>query len=397
VASLGRRGARTVATGLAIASIVGACVAQATPSPAPSLPGPSPSATSTPVPTFPPVTPRPTAAPVTPGIGWATASTSTELGGIARMLDGLIAIGTTDRGGVVWSSKHGVDWRVEDDSVTFDRVRPTFVAANDHASVIVGCALAACGTDGVWVSGTPWQRVAGSPFGRDEITQLVADDAGFLAIGPNVVTDQIEAWQSTDGRTWTKAVQPPSSVSSNANVFAGAGDRFLAAGQADGHAAAWTWHLGDQAWQISRIDPLTVFDTSEGDSVAVADGVFVVGGMLRTGSSDNFVPALWTSTDASTWTRVDLAEPADDVCEGSGIAIAAAGPDGIVASQGVGCGAFVITPSGGVSFSAGDPGDAVVDGPAGFEGYASRGLTRIGGVTPPSIRRSGAWPTTGRA
>src|SRR5262249_30278305 len=136
----------------------------------------------------------------------------------------------------------GRDWVVDDDSLTFDRVRLSGIAATGTTEVIVGCAASAqdCSPARVWVRTDTWQAVPGTPFGKAAVTRLVGGPAGLLAEVTRA-DGASELWSSHDGRTWTKAGPLPALTSDSWFAGLAATDTGFVAVTDDGNLGlAWT-------------------------------------------------------------------------------------------------------------------------------------------------------------
>jgi hypothetical protein len=215
------------------------------------------------------------------GVGGPSAWTSTDLrtwqelafhGGDAVALTefagALIAVGANDGRAAIWRSDDGRAWvpltggALPASAPGFRASRLDAIAASADAVLGVGTEWGDAGQRPVaWVSadGRTWQRVA-EPFDGSRGTDVVARDHGFLLAGAGTarVGEETRAafWTSPDGRAWSAAA---------------AHDTF------------------------ANSEPSAIARSADGRIVAGGLGITPTG-WIR--------PALWTSSDGTTWSPV---------------------------------------------------------------------------------------------
>lgn len=176
----------------------------------------------------------------------------------------------------------------------------------------------------VWTSpdGYTWSRVPydEAAFGVDsEIKAVTAGGPGLVAVGDTHV------WTSPDGYTWSRVGRDPGDLR---GVIAG-GPGLVAFGESAGTSAVWTSPDGYTWTQVPHDG--AVFGRSSMHSMIVGGPGLVAVGVDETnwdGPATVF-PAVWTSPDGYTWTRV----PHDQSVfpEGAGMVDVAVGSTGLVA------------------------------------------------------------------
>jgi len=246
---------------------------------------------------------------------------------------GFVAVGVSlvdaSRHGLVWMSSDGLAWaRVSPIKPVFRDVTLRSITAHGDGLVVVGTDDSETDIDAaVWRSddGLAWVRVPhdDSIFGGngDQIMVSVASfDGGLVAVGESSAADEpteAAVWVSLDGIGWTRITSQDSvfedSIMADVTAF---GDLLVAVGFAFSgsgtNAAVWTSANGTDWTRVAHDG--TVFG-GNGDqmmvSVVSSNGMLVVVGFDQPGRGDS---AVWTSTDASTWTRL----PHDEAVFGAG-------------------------------------------------------------------------------
>jgi Kelch motif protein len=317
------------------------------PSPEPSgSPGavlPTTSAASA-APTGPPA-PAPTNNVPGPAFVWHTSRTDAELMGLASTSRGLVAVGSDQRGGVVWISADGEDWQVDDDSVTFDRVQLNGVAGNENLTLAVGCQLGTshCAAPLAFVRGPSdkdaWERVPGNPFGDARLSSVVATSELVLVIGKSAAGRR--AWLSADGRSWEAVTLPASGrrafrITAAADQLVVVGQRFEGSAGGINPGPAVVWRSADgHTWTESTLNANGMVRglAAKGSLLIAGGATFHAGGVARA--------AVWASTDGATWTDIPLRDL--DGCDGP-VDDVVAGDAGFLARGG--CGAYVLDADG---------------------------------------------------
>ena len=346
---------------VALALVAGACgsdlaptttVAQTTTS------GPATTAPATP------------AAPVASSLAWSrvpddavfTGEDGILMASVAGGGPGLVAVGTeaseSGLNAAVWTSTDGINWsRVPHDEAIFGGdgdQSMTSVTSGGPGLVAVGTDSFESDLDGaVWTSpdGITWSRVPHDEavFGDDgdqSMTSVTAGGPGLVAVGTDgpVKNSDVAVWTSTDGISWSR-------VPHDEAVFGGGGNQSMTsvtsggpglvavgtdASHDDGDPAVWTSPDG-VTW--SRVPNEAVFGGEDrelmGADRQVMESVTVGGpGLVAVGfegSFSNSDAAVWTSPDGVTWSRV----PHDDAVFGGRfsqtmVSVTAGGP-GLVA------------------------------------------------------------------
>jgi hypothetical protein len=210
---------------------------------------------------------------------------------------GLVAVGSVgndvDADAAVWTSVDGLTWsRVAHDEAIFGGARGQWM----NSVTVGGPGLVAVGSDGTF---SDFDDVDAAGEGRQ-----LGEEAGAAAV-----------WTSVDGLTWSR-------VAHDEAIFGGAGDQqmnsvtaggpgLVAVGNSVGNeddtdAAVWT-SVDGLIW--SRVPPDEAVGEQEMHSVTAAGpGLVAVGsgGEVSCWRCPDHVddPAVWTSVDGITWSRV---------------------------------------------------------------------------------------------
>ena len=254
---------------------------------------------------------------------------SQAMRGVTGGAAGLVGVGldTTsgDADAAVWTSQLGHSWRrvsQADDAFGGAEDQSMWaVASSDDRYVAVG--IDASGGDedaAVWTSpdGVTWSRVRHDEavFGGDrnqEMRAVVASGTRFIAVGSDGSGADIDAavWLSQDGLTWRR-------IARDADTFGGSGSQeildvtltgfgFVAVGLdqsgPDADAAVWT---STDAMTWSRVAHDESAFGGERDQImravdAARPGLVAVG---EDGSRGDIDAAIWVSDDGLTWKRV---------------------------------------------------------------------------------------------
>ncbi len=236
---------------------------------------------------------------------------------------GFVAVGVSvdgsRRDGLVWVSPDGLAWtRISEGQDVFNDVHLNSVAAYGEGLVAVGTYDSGTDVDPVvWLSddGLAWDRVPDSDSALggagDQIMVSVASfGGGLVAVGESFSFSQgteAAVWTSSDGTRWSRvALEGPmfeDSIMIDVTAF---GDLLVAVGVtfSDSGPDAAVWTSTDAInWTRIAHDP-SVFG-GNGDqtmtSVTSSNGRLTAVGYDQIGLGD---AAVWTSTDANTWTRI---------------------------------------------------------------------------------------------
>jgi hypothetical protein len=265
-----------------------------------------------------------------------------------------VAAGTSaGAGGALVDSLDGLEWHIQPGSSPADL--PSRLAAGPAGVVAVGWIDDPAGAGSAsWSSkdGLAWSARADAfptdPSGSDvvEVTDVVATDSGWLAIGREDPFCQLDcgldpvralAWRSIDGLHWQAVAGTPSLDGAGMTAVTRHGSGFVAVGLTGPRAAAWTSPDGatwTRAPESAALDAIPSADRSiwtTMTAVASGHGVVVAVGSDGPGGAHGPAGRAWWSADGRTWTSA-----VGDGFEASGevsVMLEAVGatPDGFVA------------------------------------------------------------------
>jgi len=243
----------------------------------------------------------------------------------AAKVDGtLVAVGHDESGGTddaaVWTSSKATRWeRVPSDAfVNSGEERMDGIAVVDGLVVAVGAEVTGGDTDAAaWTSsddGSTWQRVDPPTsglhgLGNQLMHRVVRVPEGLVALGHDANGESIDAfvWKSGNGTEWTRLNAPSFGGPGHEEMFDAATLRaelvavgFLTTEAGDQDAAVWVESGG--GWSRFDQEPLGGLGDQQINAVLPAGpGLVAVGTDDSGGDLD---AAVWTSSDARTWTRV---------------------------------------------------------------------------------------------
>jgi len=239
--------------------------------------------------------------------------------------DGFLAVGEVtsfpdlETAATVWRSADGLSWtRFPADAALFDGNR-SLVSVAEHDGALVAVGSADGSTVAVWTSddGSAWERVPhqdvfGGRWDHRAMNSVAASGTGWVAVGEmRGNTVEAAAWVSPDGATWSEAAVDSKWAWESAMVDVGRwGDGFVAVGwvrTSGGETDAAVWVSPDgSAWSRVADDEASMGGpgTQEMTGLAAGDGLLVAVG-FDTGDPEviDLTPAVWTSTDGSSWLR----------------------------------------------------------------------------------------------
>jgi len=243
---------------------------------------------------------------------------------------GLVAVGHG-----VWTSVDGIVWsRVPDEERIFEDAWLTSVIVGGPGLVAVGVVAEGEGDNAaVWTSvdGIVWSRVPHdeATFGENHpsvdlsVFNVTVGGPGLVAVGMDWSGSDADAavWTSIDGLTWTR-------VPHDEEVFGGSGHQAIngvtAAGpglvavgtERSGRQQAVVWTSVDGlTWTRVARDESGSLDGGQMNSVVVSDTGLVAVGWIGSVGGPNSDAAIWTSLDATVWSRV----PHDEEAIGNGL------------------------------------------------------------------------------
>jgi hypothetical protein len=227
-----------------------------------------------------------------------------------RLAGGFVAVGYVPPDWVpaAWTSSDGLSWSIHFMATTTFTFPVSLAVGADGTAVAVGRSgklpVAWTSADGV-----AWQEhsvpVLGGEGVAERMTTIVTGKHGYVAggsVGPELFDRHARFWTSADGADWRPVPDDPTAFA-NAEVRAITrfGDGFVAVGvvgtaQRPSGAVAWTSTDGS-TW--SRVD-----DPSFVDGIAVAVVPAPFGGLVAIGSDVGRREAVaWRSADGRRWTR----------------------------------------------------------------------------------------------
>ena len=180
---------------------------------------------------------------------------------------------------------------------------------------------------------------------------MTETESGLVAVGFDPGEEDFRQngviFTSDDGLTWTRLAEDDPALNLGAILIYGVaegGPGLVAVGMGceddtepcAAHPTVWTSADGT-AWSRTPADP-EVFAESGAmfDVIATDDGVVVVGGIVDVVSEEEFYlrPAVWHSTDATTWARVWEGDRVGVTPMNPGIKAVALSPDGLLVAVG---------------------------------------------------------------
>ncbi len=257
--------------------------------------------------------------------------------------DLLVATGTVDGHGVIWSSPDGLRWGLADVPAPPEGQRDYFtdVVADGSGFVAVGYSGSledggrtfASATATVWTSsdGQVWERldaVGDAEEPREFINAVAVSNGEWVAVGGGSSDDSGGplAWTSSDGRSWAGIPREMfggfgGGESPILHSVVGTEEGFVAVGSDTTRPMPWIWTSWDGSlWEETPsilIDPAP--DSVGVVEVAASESAFV---MVSDGAHRFSPSAIWTSIDAIDWT-VDGAT--DDSAEAQYLGLATSG------------------------------------------------------------------------
>jgi hypothetical protein len=335
------RRSRYAQAGLIVLLVAG-CGTTATPAPTGANPTPtaspsgSPSVSSPPIATASPISSSgPSSGPSAVADGWQRAPDNPTLDAVQLSLvtwtgQRFVAAGMADDGSTrILDSTDGQTWNLQPG--LGPNVEIHGFGAGPAGIVAVGAqgssARSWLSPDGLsWSAGPTGSALAPAKGNTLEMDAVTPSESGWLAVGTEYsaclnncngsAAVRAAAWQSSDGRTWTREPQSTSlSSASMASVIQG-GPGYVAVGSAPNrpggplgpvHGVVWT-SIDGRAW--ARVADTTTFHPPLGadqafgalmTGIAVAGGHLVAVGTVE--SQDNGSALAWVSSDGLSWAR----------------------------------------------------------------------------------------------
>jgi hypothetical protein len=298
----------TVVALLWIVGLASGCTSSQAASPAPSLGAASPSAAASPAPT---PTPRPTPAPT--ATATATASVTVGLAPEGRWT----AIHWIDAGRTFPQMSKARSQMATLSLYGWSRGYVGFESDGGSGSDVVRPAtlVSTSSTDGLeWSAPRPID-ISGFPD-RIEIAQVVEGPGGLVAVGrfspdtcggPPVIAG---LWHSTDGATWRAIPLPRNMVRGHVETLDGGSAGYIATGKQADQKTAGIWVSQDATtWHPAALPKPTNGTLVVNGATSFAGGLVVAGAVLGPdgcGGASSIHPAVWWSSDGSSWAREPL-------------------------------------------------------------------------------------------
>lgn len=241
-----------------------------------------------------------------------------EVRGVTATPDGFVAVGADDNGerrvAVVWRSSDGVSWQRQPPSPDMGQLFPGESTGGVAAAAIAGngplVAVGGSGSFRVWTS-SDGRRWTGEPppveAGRSDDGPLLATEAGGVLVRPG----SGGLWFRRPGAAWIdvgadRSVFPVPERFSSIRAMVRSGSGFVALGSVGGgtDAGPAVWTSSDaNSWTRNR-----PFDAGSVEELTVFGDRLVAAG---TADDDGNVAAIWISADGgSRWERVAAGNPA---------------------------------------------------------------------------------------
>lgn len=237
-------------------------------------------------------------APVAKSAAFGTGSVSDAL----PVGSGIVAVGTASIGGrdavAVWSSIDGLSWTRAPSDLAFLDTTAGRLAERGTRVVL---AAFSCPPGGIYcgdsllfvtVAGGPWQAATGITAGSYQA--VVAGGPGFVAVGTDQEVGGVSGVVATsiDGFSWTETM-PGAMTGATIGGLAAGPARLVAVGQVAGQPAVWTSSDG-RTWTRISSPPTggTLTDVAQVDANWIAVGRGAGRAMA------------WTSSDGTAWRPV---------------------------------------------------------------------------------------------
>jgi hypothetical protein len=160
-----------------------------------------------------------------------------------------------------------------------------------------------------------WLRVPHNEgaFGRAQdqvVVAIAAGPSGFVAVGVDERRGNLEGavvWMSLDGQDWSRIRQDPSLVDAEMRdvVWHPAIDRFVAVGNQSSEGTVW-WSPDGTSWERVALLPFA----QPGGGIDIQSVIDAGPGLLAVGrewlGEGSSVPAVWTSADGRSWVQGDV-------------------------------------------------------------------------------------------
>ena len=187
----------------------------------------------------------------------------------------------------------------------------------------IAVVIAACGSS----SGSGGWTAATVPEAQGATVAAVASDGkAFVAVGQVPKSGEAAhgaAWTSPDGRTWTAAADQAGFAQEQWVSVADGSGGYLALAQSCGNGncvqnAIWRSSDGTTWTAAAAIGPFGPITPVPG-TVAPGGPGWLVGGWEEGAADSGVQPAIWTSSDGSTWSEAQVADVADGPLTGGAV------------------------------------------------------------------------------
>lgn len=209
-------------------------------------------------------------------------------------------------------------------------------ATSDASGTPIGATTAA-----LWRStdARVWDRVGAGPadvLAGALMTRIVAvPTGGFLAIGEEPTTGAGIAWTSPDALTWRRigadsGLDAPGRTSFQAGASTPQGLLIAGSYRVGDSRKAAVWHSSDaNTWRRVDAPAFAMTQAQEISALAVLHGMLVAGGAATENGTD--AAAIWTSPDGTAWERVPHDEATFGGAGSDAVTILLPAGDGILA------------------------------------------------------------------
>ena len=188
----------------------------------------------------------------------------------------------------------------------------TAIAAVASGLILASCASGSQAAGGSWTAVSDIPGAAGASFAFDRRRTRPIRRGGATPRSGQL--GHAAAWTSTDGRTWTAAADEAAFDQHQMVAVASGKPGFAAVGltcntQECSASAAWTSTDG-QTWRAAAAIPAAGGMTAHSSAIVAGGPGWVVGGYSFPSGDGPSPVGVWTTTDGSSWTASTVSDPA---------------------------------------------------------------------------------------